>query len=201
MVKVQIERRGIQESNVLKAMREVKRHLFVPDDYRKNAYDDRPLPIGYGQTISQPYIVAYMTEVISPEPYFKVLEIGTGSGYQAAVLAEIVDEVYTIEIVKELGTSAAKRLESLGFDNIKVKVGDGYYGWEERAPFDAIVVTAAAEFVPPPLIEQLKDGGKMIIPVGSPFMTQMLSLVEKKNGKPRTKTLMPVRFVPFTRSK
>jgi len=201
MVKMQIERRGIREPVVLEAMQTVKRHLFVPSEYRKNAYDDRPLPIGYGQTISQPYIVAYMTEVISPKPNFKVLEIGTGSGYQAAVLAEIVDEVYTIEIVKELGTSAASRLKSLEYGNITVKVGDGYYGWEEHAPFDAIVVTAAAEFVPPPLIDQLKDGGKMIIPIGSPFMTQMLSLVEKKNGKPRTKTLMPVRFVPFTRSK
>lgn len=201
MVKMQIERRGIREPVVLEAMQTVKRHLFVPSEYRKNAYDDRPLPIGYGQTISQPYIVAYMTEVISPKPNFKVLEIGTGSGYQAAVLAEIVDEVYTIEIVKELGISAASRLKSLDYGNITVKVGDGYYGWEEHAPFDAIVVTAAAEFVPPPLIDQLKDGGKMIIPIGSPFMTQMLSLVEKKNGKPRTKTLMPVRFVPFTRSK
>ncbi|MDN3669818.1 protein-L-isoaspartate(D-aspartate) O-methyltransferase [Echinicola jeungdonensis] len=199
MVKNQLERRGIESTSVLNAMRSVKRHLFVPPQSQKHAYKDSPLPIGYGQTISQPYIVAYMTEIIDPQPDFKVLEIGTGSGYQAAVLGKLVKEVYTIEIVEELGNAAASRLKSTGYDNVKTKVADGYFGWEEHAPFDAIVVTAAAEFIPPPLIKQLKNGGKMIIPVGSPFMTQMLTLVEKKGGKPITKTLFPVRFVPFTR--
>ncbi len=199
MVKNQLERRGIESSSVLNAMGTVKRHLFVPEQTQKHAYKDSPLPIGYGQTISQPYIVAYMTEIIQPKPDFKVLEIGTGSGYQAAVLAKLVKEVYTIEIVEELGNAAAKRLKSIGYNNVQVKIADGYFGWEEHGPFDAIVVTAAAEFIPPPLIEQLKEGGKMIIPVGSPFMTQMLTLVKKEEGKPKTKTLFPVRFVPFTR--
>jgi protein-L-isoaspartate(D-aspartate) O-methyltransferase len=140
-----------------------------------------------------------MTEIIEPKPNFKVLEIGTGSGYQAAVLAEIVDKVYTIEIIKELGDSAAKRLKYLGYDNVEVKINDGYFGWEEEGPFDAIVVTAAAEFIPPPLIQQLKEGGKMVIPVGSPFFVQTLMLVEKKNGKTTTESLFPVSFVPFTR--
>jgi protein-L-isoaspartate(D-aspartate) O-methyltransferase len=201
MVKQQIERRGVKDVAVLNAMRQVKRHLFVPGNSIPNAYDDRPLPIGYGQTISQPYIVAYMTEAIKPKPQFKVLEIGTGSGYQAAVLSPIVKEVYTIEIVPQLGNAAASRLKKIGYKNIQVKVGDGYYGWKEHAPFDAIIVTAAAEFVPPPLLEQLKDGGRMIIPIGSPFMTQMLMLVEKKGKKAVTKSLMPVVFVPFTRAK
>jgi protein-L-isoaspartate(D-aspartate) O-methyltransferase len=199
MVLSQIENRGVSDPATLKALKTVKRHLFVPEDYRDRAYNDGPLPIGYGQTISQPYIVGFMTEVIEPKSYFKVLEIGTGSGYQAAVLAEIVEKVYTIEIIKELGDSAAKRLKNLGYDNIEVKIADGYYGWEEEGPFDAIVVTAAAEFIPPPLIQQLKEGGKMIIPVGSPFFVQTLMLVEKKNGKTTTKSLFPVRFVPFTR--
>ncbi len=201
LVKRHIEKRGVKDAAVLKAMRTVKRHLFVPENSIPNAYDDRPLPIGYGQTISQPYIVAYMTEAIKPKPEFKVLEIGTGSGYQAAVLAEIVKEVYTIEIVPQLGNAAANRLKKLGYKNVQVKVGDGYYGWKEHGPYDAIVVTAAAEFVPPPLLEQLKDGGKMIIPIGSPFMTQMLMLVEKKGKKATTKSLLPVVFVPFTRAK
>lgn len=201
MVKQQIERRGVKDAAVLKAMRQVKRHMFVPPNSIADAYDDRPLPIGYGQTISQPYIVAYMTEAIKPKPGYKVLEIGTGSGYQAAVLSPIVKEVYTIEIVPQLGKAAADRLKKIGYQNILVKVGDGYYGWKEHAPFDAIVVTAAAEFVPPPLLEQLKDGGKMIIPIGSPFMTQMLMLVEKKGKKAVTKSLMPVVFVPFTRAR
>jgi protein-L-isoaspartate(D-aspartate) O-methyltransferase len=200
MVDQQIQRRGVNDQSVLKAMRSVKRHLFVPANSIADAYSDRPLPIGYGQTISQPYIVAYMTEVIEPTPQFKVLEIGTGSGYQAAVLAEIVREVYTIEIVPQLGNLASQRLSELGYKNVKAKTDDGYHGWKENGPFDAIVVTAAAEYIPPPLIAQLKDGGKMIIPVGSPFMTQTLMLVEKKGSKTTTKSLLPVSFVPFTRS-
>ena len=196
-----IEKRGVTNKAVLKSMRTVKRHLFVPENNVPNAYEDRPLPIGFGQTISQPFIVAYMTEVINPKPEFKVLEIGTGSGYQAAVLAEIVKEVYTIEIIPDLGNAAAERLKNLGYDNVNVKVTDGYFGWPEHGPYDAIVVTAAAEFVPPPLLDQLKDGGKIVIPIGSPFMNQMLMLIEKKGKKVTTKNLMPVVFVPFTRKK
>ena len=196
-----IARRGVKDKAVLDAMKTVKRHLFVPETNIENAYADRPLPIGSGQTISQPFIVAYMTEAIQPRPEHKVLEIGTGSGYQAAVLGEIVKEVYTIEIVPQLGNAAVTRLKNLGHDNIQVKVSDGYHGWPEHGPYDAIVVTAAAEFVPPPLIAQLKDGGKIIIPIGSPFMNQMLMLIEKKGKKITTKSLMPVVFVPFTRSK
>jgi len=200
MVSRQIEARGIKDAATLKAMRKVPRHLFVPPGDRSRAYQDGPLPIGYGQTISQPYIVAYMTEIIKPRAGMKVLEIGAGSGYQAAVLAEITDKVYTIEIVKELADQAADRLPRLGYHKVQVKAGDGYHGWPEHGPFDAIVVTAAAEFIPPPLIEQLAEGGRMVIPVGSPFMVQNLMLVEKKDGKVRSKSLMPVRFVPFTRS-
>jgi protein-L-isoaspartate(D-aspartate) O-methyltransferase len=199
MVKEQIEGREIKDAAVLNAMRTVNRHEFVPANMGENAYEDRPLPIGYGQTISQPYIVAYMTEVIRPGPGFKVLEIGTGSGYQAAILSTIVKEVYTIEIVPELGKVSAERLKKLGYKNIQVKTDDGFHGWKEHAPYDAIVVTAAAEFIPPPLIEQLKVGGRMVIPVGSPFMTQTLMLVEKKGTKTTTRSLLPVSFVPFTR--
>lgn len=198
MVRESIEGRGVKDKAVLKAMRTVKRHLFVPPDQAAYAYEDHPLPIGSGQTISQPYMVAYMTEVIKPTPQMKVLEVGTGNGYQAAVLAEIVKQVYTIEIIPELGQSAATRLKKLGYDNVQVKVGNGYHGWEEHAPYDAIVVTAAAEKVPPPLVEQLKDGGRMVIPIGPQFRTQSLLLIEKKNGKISTKKLMPVVFVPFT---
>lgn len=201
MVKSQIEDRGISHQATLEAMLKVKRHLFVPSKLRDEAYNDNPLPIGYGQTISQPYIVAFMTAAINPKPNQKVLEIGTGSGYQAAVLAEIVKEVYTIEIVEELYLSSKKRLEELNYKNVKVKYDDGYFGWKEAAPFDAIVVTAAAEFIPPPLIEQLKDGGKMIIPVGTAMLNQNLILVEKQGKDIKTKTLLPVRFVPFTRKK
>jgi len=201
MVHTQIKDRGVINEATLNAMRKVKRHMFVPEDYKDEAYDDRPLPIGYGQTISQPYIVAYMTEIINPHPNDKVLEIGTGSGYQAAILSEIVDSVFTIEIITELSTAAQKRLKNLGYRNVVVKNSDGYYGWKEHSPFDAIVVTAATEYVPPPLIEQLKEGGKMVIPVGSPFFTQTLMLVEKENGKVKTKSLIPVRFVPFKRGK
>ena len=198
MVRAQIQSRGIRHRPTLDAMRQVPRHLYVPVQHQRYAYQDRPLPIGYGQTISQPYIVAYMTHIIEPSSGHRVLEIGTGSGYQAAVLAEIVDRVYTIEIIPELSIRA-DRVLSIHYDNVKVKTGDGYYGWEEHGPFDAIVVTAAAEHIPPPLVEQLKEGGKMIIPVGSPFQVQQLMLVEKKDGGISTRSLMPVRFVPFTR--
>jgi protein-L-isoaspartate(D-aspartate) O-methyltransferase len=201
MVLQTIERRGVADPAVLKSMRTVERHLFVPENNAANAYEDRPLPIGYGQTISQPFIVAYMTEIINPKPQYKVLEIGTGSGYQAAVLAAVVKEVYTIEIIPDLGNAASARLKKLGYSNVNVKVADGYFGWAEHGPYDAIVVTAAAEFVPPPLVEQLKEGGKIVIPIGSPFMNQNLMLVEKKGKNITTKSLMPVAFVPFTRKR
>jgi protein-L-isoaspartate(D-aspartate) O-methyltransferase len=201
MVKYQIEDRGVKDKLVLEAMRKVKRHEFVPGKHIDDAYKDHPLPIGYGQTISQPYIVALMTELADVKPGEKVLEIGTGSGYQAAVLAEITDSVFTIEIVKELGESAKSRIAKIGYENTQVKIADGYYGWKEFAPFDAIIVTAAAEHIPPPLIEQLKDGGKMVIPVGHPYQVQNLMLVEKKDGKIKSKNIIPVRFVPFTRGK
>lgn len=200
MVKTQIEKRGVKDAATLAALRKIPRHLFVPKSIIDDAYEDRPLPIGYGQTISQPYIVAYMTEIVKPQPGHRVLEIGTGSGYQAAVLSEIVKEVYTIEIIDSLGSQARNRLSKLNHKNVTVKTGDGYYGWKDKSPFDAIVVTAAAEHIPPPLIEQLKEGGRMIIPVGSPFMVQQLMLVEKKGGKVRSSSMMPVRFVPFKRS-
>lgn len=199
LVKNQLIPRGIKNKAVLEAMRSVERHLMVPKDVQKHAYEDRPLPIGSGQTISQPFIVAFMTQAIQPEPGMKVLEIGTGSGYQAAVLAEIVDEVYTIETVEALGKKAENTLTGMGYKNIFYKIGDGYHGWEEHAPFDAIIVTAAPEEIPPRLIEQLKTGGKMVIPVG-PSANQHLKLLEKKkNGKITSKELLPVRFVPFTR--
>jgi len=200
MVRYQIENRGIHNKLVLQSMRTVKRHLFVPEKQIKYAYNDNPLTIGYGQTISQPYIVAYMTDIIDPKPHFKILEIGTGSGYQAAVLAEIVDSVYTVEIVKELYQSSTHLLRNRGYNNTETKHADGYYGWEEHAPYDAIIVTAAPEFIPPPLLDQLADGGKMIIPVGSPFMVQSLMLVKKDGEKVTTRNMMAVRFVPFTRS-
>ncbi|MBN1300425.1 MAG: protein-L-isoaspartate(D-aspartate) O-methyltransferase [Melioribacteraceae bacterium] len=199
MVDDQIVSRGIRDEKVLDAFREVKRHEFVFQSYIDFAYQDRPLPIGYGQTISQPYIVAYMTQIIEPDSDDRILEIGTGSGYQAAILSKIVKEVYSIEIISELSASAESKLNNADFSNVQLKTADGYYGWEEYAPFDAIVVTAAAEYIPPPLIEQLKDGGKMIIPVGSPYLIQQLMLIEKINGEIKTKSLMPVRFVPFTR--
>ncbi|MBP1683364.1 MAG: protein-L-isoaspartate(D-aspartate) O-methyltransferase [Ignavibacteriaceae bacterium] len=199
MVKEQIETRGIKNQPTLDAIKKVPRHKFVSPNLLDRAYDDGPLPIGYGQTISQPYIVAYMTEAIDPKPGQKILEIGTGSGYQAAVLAEIIDSVFTIEIVTELYKSSEKRLKELGYKNVFCKNADGYYGWGKYALFDAIVVTAAAEYIPPPLIEQLKDGGKMIIPVGSPFLNQTLILVEKNGKEITTTSLLPVRFVPFTR--
>ena len=199
MVKTQMEARGIKDPATLAAMRKVPRHNFVAQNQAADAYADHPLPIGYGQTISQPYIVAYMTETLNPKPGHTVLEVGTGSGYQAAVLAEIVKKVYTIEIIEQLGTQADARLKSLSYKNIEVKIADGYDGWKEHAPYDAIIVTAAAEYIPPPLKDQLKDGGRMIIPVGSPYMTQQLMLIEKSGNKYKTRSVMPVRFVPFKR--
>ncbi|MDD2288850.1 MAG: protein-L-isoaspartate(D-aspartate) O-methyltransferase [Bacteroidales bacterium] len=199
MVRDQIVARGVTHRATLQAMRSVERHLFVDPALRSRAYEDNPLPIGYGQTISQPFIVAYMTSLLGLKPEHRVLEIGTGSGYQAAVLAMMADSVYTMEIVKELASTAKKRLQDLGYPNVEVVTGDGYYGLPGKAPFHAIVVTAAAEHIPPPLIEQLCEGGKMVIPVGSQFMVQNLILVEKKKGRITTENLMPVRFVPFTR--
>lgn len=187
------------DERIMKSLGEVPRHQFVPVDIRSQAYENRPLPIGYGQTISQPYIVAIMTDLISPKRGDKALEIGTGSGYQAAVLSSLVDRVYTMEIVEPLGEQATQRLKRLGYDNIEVSIADGYYGWREHAPFDIIIVTAAASHIPPPLIEQLKPGGKMIIPVGSRFMTQQLLLIEKDADEQTTvRQILPVRFVPLT---
>lgn len=191
--------KGQLDSGIMKVLAEVPRHQFVPADIRGRAYENRPLPIGYGQTISQPYIVAIMTDLIAPKPGHKALEIGTGSGYQAAVLSRLVERVYTMEIVEPLGNQATERLKRLGYDNIEVAVTDGYYGWKEHAPFDIIIVTAAASHIPPPLIEQLKPGGKMIIPVGSRFMTQQLLLVDKDAENEITvRQILPVRFVPLT---
>lgn len=191
--------KGQLDSGIMKVLAEVPRHQFVPADIRGRAYENRPLPIGYGQTISQPYIVAIMTDLIAPKQGHKALEIGTGSGYQAAVLSRLVERVYTMEIVEPLGNQATERLKRLGYDNIEVAVADGYYGWKEHAPFDIIIVTAAASHIPPPLIEQLKPGGKMIIPVGSRFMTQQLLLVDKDAENEITvRQILPVRFVPLT---
>ena len=187
------------DPRVLAAIGTVPRHKFVPAELRPRAYINRPLPIGYGQTISQPYIVALMSDLIKPQPDDRVLELGTGSGYQAAVLAELTAQVYSIEIVEPLGKQAADRLSELGYDNITLRIGDGYYGWEEHAPFDAIVVTAAASHVPPPLVAQLKPGGLMVIPVGSRFLTQQLVLVRKtQDGQLITRQILPVKFVPLT---
>ncbi len=199
MVFSQIQRRGISDQATLKAMGRVQRHQFVPSDLIKFAYHDGPLRIGYGQTISQPYIVAYMTEKLKLQPEHRVLEIGTGSGYQAAVLAEIVDTVYTVEIIPQLAARTSAKMQLLGYKNIHTRQVDGFHGWAEEAPFDAIIVTAAASFIPPPLLDQLKEGGRMIIPVGPSFGAQYLLIIVKKNGKIRTKTDIPVRFVPFTR--
>jgi protein-L-isoaspartate(D-aspartate) O-methyltransferase len=187
------------DRDVLAAMAKVPRHAFVPASQLRHAYENRPLAIGHGQTISQPYIVALMTTLARPTRDAVVLEIGTGSGYQAAVLAELVARVYSIEIIEPLGTQAAQRLRALGYDNVHTRIGDGYYGWPKAGPFDAIVVTAAATSVPPPLIAQLKPGGRMVIPVGSSFFTQTLMLVEKDAaGRVRTRQVLPVRFVPLT---
>lgn len=199
MVKTQIAGRDVTDKQVLEAMRSVPRHLFVGEENRNAAYRDSPLPIGYGQTISQPYIVAYMTEKLDIDSGDKVLEIGTGSGYQAAVLSEITKNVYTIEIIEELAAQARERFKELGYDSINVKAGDGYYGWKEHAPFDAIIVTAAAGHVPPPLVRQLKAGGRIVIPVGGVYQVQTLTLVKKESEDSiKTEQLMPVRFVPMT---
>jgi protein-L-isoaspartate(D-aspartate) O-methyltransferase len=199
MVRVQIVDRGVKDGAVIKAMRKVPRHLFVPKEYESEAYDDNPLPIGYGQTISQPYIVAYMTEVVKPDPSKKVLEIGTGSGYQAAILAEIVNHVYSIEIIPELAKESTERLKELGYKNITVKYGDGYKGWQEYSPFDIIIVTAAPEQVPKPLIDQLAENGRLVIPIGAPQSIQELLLLVKKKGEIEKTRLTFVRFVPFKR--
>lgn len=195
MVSEQIEARGVKSRAVLKALRKVPRHIFVPEDMQSYAYHDEPLPIGEGQTISQPYIVAYMTEVLQLEGQEKVLEVGTGSGYQAAILAEIAKEVFTVEIVESLALKAKTVLEKLGYKNIFFKIGDGTFGWEEQKPYDAIIVTAAPPRVPKALQEQLKTSGRMIIPVGSMF--QELVLVTKGAKKVKKKILLPVRFVPL----
>lgn len=198
MIKTQIEARGVKDARVLESMKAVPRHLFVGESLWPMAYSDGPLPIGYGQTISQPYIVALMTELIQPDSHHVVLEIGTGSGYQAAVLSKLVHWVYTIEIVPELGKSAEKTLQRIGYDNVTVRVGDGYRGWPEEAPFDRIVVTAAPEEIPPKLVAQLKPGGRMILPVGPQWWGQDLLVVEKdEEGNVTTKESIPVRFVPM----
>jgi len=196
MVESQIIARGVKDPNVLDAMRCVPRHLYVPKKMRSMAYRDEPLPIGHGQTISQPYIVAYMTEALQLKGTEKVLEIGTGSGYQAAVLAEIAESVYTIEIVEPLAMQAEERLQEQGYKNIHCRYGNGYLGWPEESPFDAIIVTAAPKEIPPKLIEQLSEGGRMVLPVGDFF--QELILIQKTDGKIKKIHLLPVRFVPMT---
>jgi len=198
MVNTQIRARGVTDGAVLRAMETVPRHEFVLPRYLDQAYADHPLPIGYGQTISQPFIVAWMTELLDIEPGDKVLEIGTGSGYQAAVLAEITDHVYTVEIIEELEKSAEERLRRLGYTKVKVKHADGYYGWEEYAPYDAIIVTCAPDHVPQPLVQQLKDGGRLVIPVGPPGGYQSLWLIIKQGDQVLSKNLGGVRFVPLT---
>jgi protein-L-isoaspartate(D-aspartate) O-methyltransferase len=197
MVEEQIISRGVRDENVIQALLKVPRHEFIPASLRHLAYSDSPLPIGYDQTISQPYIVALMTELLQLHTEARVLEIGSGSGYQAAVLAEIVKEVYTIEIIKPLAQSAEKKLNSLGYDNVTVKQGDGFLGWDEYAPFDAIIVTCAPKVIPPILIKQLKNGGRMVIPVGEQF--QSLKLVVKEEGEIDIEDIIPVRFVPMLR--
>jgi len=190
------------DERVMAVMGKVPRHEFVPAEQLPYAYRNRPLPIGHGQTISQPYIVALMTDLARVEPGHKVLEIGTGSGYQAAVMAQLASAVYTIEIVEPLGLRARQRLQRLGYDNVEVRLSDGYYGWEEHAPYDAILVTAAASHIPPPLIRQLKPGGRIVIPVGAAFMVQQLMLVEKnRDGTVSTRQILPVAFVPLTGGK
>ncbi len=197
MVEKDIVGRGIVDQKVITAMLKVPRHMLVDEHLRSKAYNDHPLPIGEGQTISQPYVVAYMTEALMLKPDDRVLEIGTGSGYQAAILAEIVKEVYSVEIRKGLAEKAEKRLKELGYKNIKIKHGDGYFGWEEYAPFDAIIITASANHIPVPLIKQLKEGGRLILPLGSTVFYQTLTLVTKKKGELEVKQLIPVSFVPM----
>jgi protein-L-isoaspartate(D-aspartate) O-methyltransferase len=193
-------RDSVKDEKILEAMRRVPRHLFVPPSSMSIAYGDFPIPIGHGQTISQPYIVALMTEMLRVTPEHKVLEIGTGSGYQAAILSALVKEVYTIEIVKPLALQAEERLKRLRYLNVQVKAGDGYYGWEEHAPFDRVIVTCAASFVPSPLLKQLKPGGKMCIPVGAQYTVQYLTMIEKSaEGTITMRKTLPVAFVPLTR--
>jgi len=196
MVTHQIEARGVADERVLAAMRKVPRHEFVPPSRRESAYEDRPLPIGSSQTISQPYVVAVMTELAKVDAKSRVLEVGTGSGYQAAVLAELVAEVYTIEIIESLATGAARTLEHLGYGSVRVRHGDGYRGWPEAAPFDAILVTAAAPIVPPALLEQLVVGGRLVIPVGDGI--QQLEVHTRTSTGSRVERVFPVRFVPMT---
>ena len=196
MVESQIKSRGVRDPRVLSAMLKVERHLFVPKEFRDSAYSDQPLPIGEGQTISQPYIVALMTELLELKGGERVLEVGTGSGYQAAILAELAAEVYTIEIVEKLASSAKKVLLESGYQNIKVKAGDGYLGWPEAAPFDAIIITCAPDHIPEPLLDQLREKGRMVVPVGT--YSQELKKIVKKSGKIETTDITPVIFVPMT---
>ena len=196
MVESQIKARGVKDPRVLSALLKVERHRFVPEKYLDSAYSDQPLPIGEGQTISQPYIVALMTELLELKGGERVLEIGTGSGYQAAILAELAKEVYTIEIIEPLASRAKEKLSELGYRNVKGMAGDGYLGWPEAAPFDAIIVTAAPDHIPDPLIEQLKEGGRMVVPVGT--HTQELKKIIKRSGKTETIDVIPVLFVPMT---
>jgi protein-L-isoaspartate(D-aspartate) O-methyltransferase len=196
MVNSQLKARGLKNKQVLKAMENVPRHLFVPQKLQHLAYGDYPLEIGEGQTISQPYIVGFMTEALEPDSTYRVLEIGTGSGYQAAILGEICDSVFSIEIFESLGNSASKVIHGLGYQNIQIKIGDGYKGWPEKAPFDAIIVTCSPTHIPDPLTEQLKDGGKMIIPVGHSYQQELI-LLQKESGKLKKKKVLPVRFVPM----
>jgi len=198
MLERDLKGRDIRDPKVLEIMGKVPRHLFVEPSLKSKAYADHPLPIGEGQTISQPYIVALMTQILKIQPGERVLEIGTGSGYQAAVMAELTDQVYTIEIIKPLTQQAAQRLKQLGYDKVRVKYGDGYFGWEEAAPFDAIIVTCAANHIPPPLIKQMKEGGRLIIPLGSTTYFQNLTLLTKKMGKTDVQHLLGVAFVPMT---
>lgn len=198
MVEEQIKDRGIRNKKVLEALMDVPRHKFVPAEYNSRAYNDCPLPIGYSQTISQPYIVAYMTEILEPDSIERILEIGTGSGYQAAILSKLYKQVYTIEIVKPFGEQAKKLFDTEGYSNITVKIGDGYQGWKEYAPFDAVIVTCAPTNIPQALIDQLAEGGKMIIPVGN-SMGQLLYLLEKRKGKIHQKATLSVMFVPMVK--
>jgi protein-L-isoaspartate(D-aspartate) O-methyltransferase len=202
MVAEQIASRDVRDPRVLAAMGEVPRHLFVAPGSQSEAYEDSPLPIGYGQTISQPYIVSLMTELARPRPGDRALEVGTGSGYQAAVLSRLVSHVYTIELVEPLGVAARDRLKNLGYANVTVRVGDGYAGWPEMAPFDIIMVTAAPDHIPEPLVAQLKPGGRMVVPVGASSSVQELQLVQKDEaGRTTTRRVAPVRFVPLLRAK
>ena len=198
MVEQQMRRRDITDERVLEAMRKVPRHEFVPKEYLKQAYADHPLPIGYGQTISQPYIVALMTQLLELKEGDKVLEIGTGSGYQAAILAELTDEVYTVEIIEELASQAKERLKRLGYVNVHVKHADGYYGWKEHSPYDAIIVTCAPDHIPQPLVDQLADGGRLVIPVGPPGAYQVLWKITRKGDDIISRRITGVSFVPLT---